>query len=144
MKMKKLLLLCMTLFAGIFGISAFGQNKCTVGNTTICSSENIKVFQTRDNVISYITNPRNNSADFKGRDTYTLSIEPIFHSWVIGVINEEVGIEYDEQVQSCNLEVPEGHYSIAIGGHGENANLMLTYELDIHENTTLSPDEARL
>lgn len=140
--MKKLLLLSMTLFVGFFSISTFGQNKCTVGNTTICSTENIKVFQTRDNVISYITNPRNNSADFKGRGTYTLSIEPIFYSWVIGVINEEVGFEYVEQVQSCNLEVPEGHYSIAIGGHGENGDLMLTYELDIHENTTLSPDES--
>jgi hypothetical protein len=140
--MKKLLLLSLTLFVGFFSISIMGQNKCTVGNTTISSSDNIKVFQTDDNVISTITNPRNNVADFKGRETYALNIEPTFHSWVIAVINEEVGFEYVEQVESCNIEVPEGHYSIAVGGHGEGAYLMLTYELDIHEDTTISPDES--
>lgn len=141
--MKKLSLFSLTLLLGLLSATVMGQNKCTVGNTTIYSSENIKVFQTRDNVISSITNPRNNTADFIGRDTYTLSIEPTFFCTTIGVINNE-GFEYVEDDPSCSLEIPEGHYSIVIHGYSDEGacSVLLTYELEIHEDISLTPDES--
>ena len=140
--MKKLLLLSMTLFVGFFSIPIMGQNKCTVGNTTVYSSENVICCPLGDDAIATVALPKTKkTVDFCGRDMFALSVEPTFECNHIGIWSDN-GFEYWENVSSANVEVPEGHYSVSLTGSDDEGFILLAYEIDVHENTSLSPEAS--
>lgn len=140
--MKKLLLLSLTLIVGFFSISSMGQNKCTLGNTTVYSSEDIKLVKTGENTMTTFMPTRTEDLDPRGREFYALSVEPNFNCTFIGISNSDDYL-YFEQVPSTNVEVPEGDYSIlAVGNDDENNELFLSYQVTIANNTIFVPNKA--
>ena len=142
--MKKLFLFSLVLFMfmGIFSASVIGQNKCTMGNTTIYSSENIHFIQVGENKLFSYTSDNQKATLPENRDLYTLIIEPSFEAHIFCISD---GLEYQEVLETSSIyaDYPEGHYTIAIFGVDESYNsILLSYEIDLHENTEMHPETS--
>ncbi len=140
--MKKLSLFSLALFIGLFSASVMGQNKCTVGNTTITCSEDYQLIKKSESSLWMYKPTKHQPQDTGNRELFNLTIEPTFNGEFICISD---GADYKEVLQesSVSLDLAEGHYDIVVIGYTEDhVDILLSYAIDLHEDTTLQPDAS--